>query len=67
MYVYLPSAGQVEYVDLMKGMDGRPNGCAYVLFTSPLDAQEAISMFCLKALLLFGTFYALHQLVPHSL
>ena len=34
--------GEVEYVDLMKGMDGRPNGIAYVLFASASDAQEAV-------------------------
>ena len=36
-------AGQIEFVSLVKGMDGRPNGSAYVLFASESNAQEAIS------------------------
>ena len=41
-------AGQVEYVNMMKGMDGRPNGSAYVLFASESDAQEAVSTLVLR-------------------
>ena len=42
MMCFVLISGRVQFVDMMQGPDGRPNGNAFVLFDRPEEASRSV-------------------------